>query len=86
MAARDADQVAELRALRSELATLQQRLDEMKAQKSRVRAAEAGAPSSIYEYAVQYARDGMSAHEIAGHCGISVGEATLIVAMHQENG
>lgn len=81
---RDAAHVAELHALKDELSALKHRFDELEARIGATGAQEAGAAPTIYDYALQYAKDGMPAQEIAGRCGISVSEATLIVAMHQE--
>ncbi|TCJ17958.1 DUF2802 domain-containing protein [Parasulfuritortus cantonensis] len=73
----------ELAELRSELAALRQRLEALE---NTVDAAPGGAAAAAgteaYDYAVQYARQGMIAPEIAARCGISRDEATLIVAMH----
>lgn len=40
-------------------------------------------PQSPYDYAVECARQGMMAPEIASRCGISRDEATLIVTMQR---
>ncbi len=47
--------------------------------------AEAETPHDAYDNAVQYARQGMIAAEIASLCGISRDEATLIVALHHKD-
>jgi hypothetical protein len=39
--------------------------------------------NDAYDYAVQYAREGMAAPDIAARCGISRDEAALIVAMQR---
>jgi len=41
-----------------------------------------GAPSVHYDRPLHYARDGLSAAEIAARCGISLAEAELLVALH----
>ena len=43
----------------------------------------ASSPSSLYGQAIQMAQQGKSVDEVAAGCGISRGEAELIVAMHQ---
>jgi len=39
--------------------------------------------STPYTLPVQYAREGLSAQEIASRCGISRGEAELLIALHR---
>lgn len=43
----------------------------------------ASTPLSPYSQAIQMAKQGMNVDEVAAGCGISRGEAELIVAMHQ---
>lgn len=73
----------EIQALRDELAQLRQRLDVLESGKAVNLEQEIDNLSSIYEHALTYAREGIPAQEIAGLCGISISEATLIVAMQQ---
>jgi len=40
-----------------------------------------GNMSPLYNEAVVLAQQGMAANGIAGHCGISIGEAELVVAL-----
>lgn len=74
----------EIDKLSAEVAALQRRLDELE---SRLGVAESPNPESAhnaYDYAIQYARQGMIAPDIAARCGISRDEAALIVAMHRK--
>lgn len=72
----------ELHKLRAEVATLKHRLDELEVKLGVAEAPDADNAHAAYDYAVQYARQGMIAPEIAARCGISLDEATLIVAIH----
>lgn len=74
----------ELDKLRDEMSSLRQRLEQLETRLDAPESPEAEAAQSVYDYAAQYAREGMTPQDIAGRCGISVSEATLIVAMHQE--
>lgn len=78
------DPSGELHKLRAEVVTLQHRLDELEVKLGVAETPEADAAHSAYDYAVQYARQGMIAPEIAARCGISRDEAALIVTMHQK--
>lgn len=72
----------EIHKLRAEVVTLQRRLDELEVKLGVAEPPEADNAHAAYDYAVQYARQGMIAPEIAARCGISIDEATLIVAIH----
>ncbi|MFZ5484192.1 MAG: DUF2802 domain-containing protein [Pseudomonadota bacterium] len=77
-----ADRAAGEADLRQELANLRARVDQLEA---RLAPAESAPPEddlAIYDHAVAYARQGHPAPEIAGRCGISIDEATLIVTLH----
>jgi len=76
------DQDAEIHKLRAEVVTLERRLDELEVKLGVAEQPEADNAHAAYDYAVQYARQGMIAPEIAARCGISIDEATLIVAIH----
>lgn len=76
---------AELRTLRAEMATLSRRLEELEARLGVAEPPEMDTAHAAYDYAVQYARQGMVAPEIAARCGISRDEAALIVAMHRRS-
>ena len=80
---RETAHAAELRALMDEMSALKQRLDELEARIAASGAQEVGATPSIYDYALQYAKESMPIQEIAGRCGISLSEATLIVTMQK---
>ena len=62
--------------LRKQVARLQSELD-------RLRTAPSGAVSP-YNLAIQMARQGASANDVASGCGISRGEAELIVALYRK--
>lgn len=66
-------------ALREQLLMLRQQID----QGSGLHQNESAAVSTPYSQAILLARQGMDAGEVAVNCGISRGEAELIVAMHQ---
>lgn len=83
-AAADPELKDEVHRLRAEVATLRHRLDEIEARTGVAEAPEMETLHSAYDYAVQFARQGMIAPEIAARCGISQDEATLIVALHRK--
>ncbi|HEX8978991.1 MAG TPA: DUF2802 domain-containing protein [Parasulfuritortus sp.] len=85
-AAAETDLKNEVHRLRAEVVALQRRLDEFEARTGVADAPDMETVHSTYDYAVQYARQGMIAPEIAARCGISQDEATLIVALHRRNG
>jgi hypothetical protein len=62
--------------LRRQVARLQSELETVKSQAPRA--------VSPYNQAIQMARQGMSASEVASSCGISRGEAELIVALYRK--
>jgi Protein of unknown function (DUF2802) len=66
----------EIGELRSQVARLQSELDRLKS----------ATPSAIspYNQAIQMARQGLSASEVSSRCGISRGEAELIVALYRK--
>ena len=70
----------EVEALKAELATLKARVEALEKQ---LEVREEEAPLSPYAQATQLARQGMSASELCERCGISRGEAELIVALNQ---
>lgn len=79
---RDQEEVARLRA---EVAELRDRLLALESTLGVVEPVEIDTAHAAYDYAVQYARQGMIAPEIAARCGISRDEAALIVAMHRKS-
>lgn len=66
----------EIAELRSQVARLQGELDRLKS----------ATPSAVspYNQAIQMARQGLSASEVSSRCGISRGEAELIVALYRK--
>ncbi|NTV95757.1 MAG: DUF2802 domain-containing protein [Thiobacillus sp.] len=70
--------------VKAQMANLSQRLDALEARLGDGEADAAEVSHAAYDYAVQYARQGMIAPEIAARCGISRDEAALIVAMHRK--
>lgn len=77
----DASVREELAELRRQLADLRHRLDSATEAGNDKGALEPAEPQSAYDYAVQYAREGLEAQEIAERCRISRDEAALIAAM-----
>lgn len=74
--------VQELSQLRAEVASLRQRLDSLEAQLKSA-AANKAAEDTPYGRAVRLAREGLTAQELANRCGISRGEAELIIALNR---
>ena len=66
----------EIAELRSQVARLQGELDRLKSATP--------SPISPYNQAIQMARQGLSASEVSSRCGISRGEAELIVALYRK--
>ncbi|NCS65957.1 MAG: hypothetical protein COS39_03875 [Hydrogenophilales bacterium CG03_land_8_20_14_0_80_62_28] len=81
--AADTDLKNTVHKLRAEVITLQHRIEELEVRLG-AEAPEAEISHSAYDYAIQYARQGMIAPEIAARCGISQDEAILIVALHRK--
>lgn len=81
-AARGEDIAVELARLREDVMAIRQRLDTLE---TRVGAAPSQTPEAETPYgrAVRLAREGLAAQELANCCGISRGEAELIVALHR---
>jgi hypothetical protein len=82
----DQTQNPDLHTLLIEVERLQHRLDELETRLGATEVPETESAYAAYDYAVQYARQGMIAPEIAARCGISRDEAALIVAMHRKDG
>lgn len=75
----------DMAAMRGELARLHARIDLLEqqlAEKTKEAEAKETAALSPYAQAAQLARQGVSAGDLSEHCGISRGEAELIVALH----
>jgi hypothetical protein len=78
-----------LDALEGEIEQVRAQLLHFKEQLDKLEAApppQANAPSSPYSQAIQLAKQGADVSEVAANCGISRGEAELIVAMHRAKG
>jgi hypothetical protein len=69
----------EVKALRRECAQLREELARLSEDMARLKVT--GNASPLYSEAIVLARQGMTADGIAGHCGISIGEAELVAAM-----
>lgn len=67
--------------LESKILTLQEQVTRLSAEVERLKTAQQG--GSPYSQAIAMARRGVSVGEIAASCGISRGEAELIVALHR---
>jgi type II secretory pathway pseudopilin PulG len=66
----------EIGELRKQTAQLQAEIEKLKSANLK--------PVSPYNHAIQMAREGRSAAEVASGCGISRGEAELIVALYRK--
>lgn len=75
---------SEIEQLREQLMGFREQLDRLKS----LPPPQAGAqqPSSPYTKAIMLAQQGAEVNEVAANCGISRGEAELIVAMHRPKG
>jgi len=77
-------------ALESEIETLREQLLNFKEQLDQLKAAPQPQTNtssfSPYSQAIQLAQQGAEVDEVAANCGISRGEAELIVAMHRSKG
>ena len=70
--------------LETELADLRRKIAELEAGVERMeRPNAAHLPQTPYSQAIQLAQGGLDADAVASSCGISRGEAELIVAMHR---
>lgn len=66
----------EIGELRRHVARMQAEIEQLKSASLK--------PQSPYTHAIQMAREGRSAAEVASTCGISRGEAELILALHRK--
>ena len=66
--------------LTAEVATLRDEVERISAEIREMKTPTAASP---YGQAIQYVRQGMDAGQIAANCGISRGEAELLVALHR---
>jgi hypothetical protein len=69
----------EVKALRRECTQLREELARLNEEMARLKVT--GSASPLYSEAMVLARQGMAANGIAGHCGISIGEAELVAAL-----
>lgn len=67
----------DLTRLHEQMARLQDEVEQLKAQQIAV---------TPYTHAIQMAQQGLDVNEVAASCGISRGEAELIVALHRNHG
>lgn len=74
----------ELNRLASELEGLRMRLDTLENTSLDSRSGEAVEAASIFDRAVQYAKEGMLPQEIVSRTGLSLSEVTLIVTMYKQ--
>jgi len=72
----------ELEAVRTELAQLREQLAKLQAEFDQMKSVAASTP---YSQAIQMAQQGLDANQVAASCGISRGEAELIVALYRAN-
>lgn len=73
---------SEIEQLREQILAMHQQLEDRPIPQAQV-AQPSSSPSTPYSQAIQMAQQGMGVDEVAASCGISRGEAELIVAMHQ---
>ncbi len=73
---------AEIEQLREQILAIHQQLEDRPSPQPQYAHA-TSSPSSPYSQAIQMAQQGKGVDEVAAGCGISRGEAELIVAMHQ---
>ena len=66
-----------------EVGELRKQVARLEAEVEKLRSASAAAGVSPYNQAIQMARQGLSAADVASTCGISRGEAELIVALYR---
>ncbi len=79
---RIAELESEIERLREQILSIHQQLEDRPSPQSQ-HTHSASSPSSPYSQAIQMAQQGRGVDEVAAGCGISRGEAELIVAMHQ---
>lgn len=71
-----------LQALEAEVAQLREQVAKVEAELERLKAVPQPA-ATPYSQAIQLAQQGLDVNEVAASCGISRGEAELIVALHR---
>jgi len=71
----------EVQSLELEFTQLQERVDRLQKELEQLKSQQAAV--TPYTHAIQMAQQGLNVKEVAASCGISRGEAELIVAMHR---
>lgn len=71
----------EVQSLELEFTQLQERVDRLQKEIEQLKAEQASV--TPYTHAIQMAQQGLNMNEVASSCGISRGEAELIVALHR---
>lgn len=79
----DKVQSAEMQSLRSDLQALREQVEKLQAELDEMKQAQASTP---YGKAIELAQQGLNAAHVASNCGISRGEAELIVALYHNAG
>lgn len=74
-------QSREVQSLEQELSRLQEQVDRLQSEIEQMKAQQAAV--TPYTNAIQMAEQGLNVSDVASRCGISRGEAELIIAMHQ---
>jgi hypothetical protein len=72
----------EVEALRTELSQLREHVAKLQAEFDKMKSVAVNTP---YSQAIQMAQQGLDANQVAASCGISRGEAELIVALYRAN-
>ena len=75
------DNAREVQSLELEFTLLQERVDRLQKELEQLKAQQAAV--TPYTHAIQMAQQGLNVNEVAASCGISRGEAELIVALHR---
>ena len=71
----------EVQSLELEFAQLHEQVDRLQKELEQLKAQQAAV--TPYTHAIQMAQQGLNVNEVAASCGISRGEAELIVALHR---
>ncbi len=71
----------EVQSLELEFALLHEQVDKLQKELEQLKAQQAAV--TPYTHAIQMAQQGLNVNEVAASCGISRGEAELIVALHR---
>lgn len=73
----------EVQSLELEFVVLQERVDKLQKELEQLKSQQAAV--TPYTHAIQMAQQGLNVNEVAASCGISRGEAELIVALHRNH-